>query len=159
MNKSISIRLTAALLFITMLSCSLFISPRIHVYDSPYPVEDVLRAVDDFKDEWRETYTHDLSWILRDINVVFYGKSLEEWNTAGCYRGYTDPYTFEEINVGYVEGIEFPIHKTTIWHELTHVTLYWLYGDPDRDHEQGKGPWKSHHTELIRRLKLRYRTQ
>jgi hypothetical protein len=151
MSKSIPL-LGAALL----IGCSIFLPPQIDIFDSPYPQEMVIEAVHDFADEWEEEYDDDIWFALEDISIHFYEKSEKEWNTVGCYRGTTsDQY---RINVGYINDVEdWPIYNTAFWHELVHLTFWVIVNDPDIDHEEGRGPWKDHHNELVAKLKTQWR--
>ena len=45
-----------------------------------------------------------------------------------------------------------PLDGAVFWHEVTHATLHEAFGEGDRDHTEGEGPWTSTHDELIRDL-------
>lgn len=49
------------------------------------------------------------------------------------------------------------IGQSSLFHELMHMSLFYLEGDSDHDHGDGKGPWTAKHDDLIRNMKLEYR--
>lgn len=138
-----------SLLFILFLtSCSIFVTPRPIVEDSPYDYEEVDRALIDFSNLWFDTFDEDIWWTIEDIHIQFYAK--EEYKN-GCITGLTS--NPGKIRVSYLEDDPQELKKTSIWHELTHSTLWYVWKDPDGDHSNGDGPWTKKHDSLISELK------
>ena len=142
----------AAILLST--ACSAVVPDRILVSGGPYP--EAVQAIEDFSALWDETFDEDPWPYLSDLNIQFYKKTEEEWNTPGCIRGQTNPYTYADIQVAYQEGME--LGHTAIFHEPVHIVLYWTTGRPGYSHGlDGEGPWNSSHDALVRTLKETYR--
>jgi hypothetical protein len=122
-----------------------------NVEESPYTYEQVLTAVDDYVDKWEDP----IGWTVDDLTIEFFGKTHEETQATGCLGGWAyAPRDY--IYVGYKTDVPYPLWKTALWHELTHVVLYWTEGDADIDHELGDGPWLDEHNEIIQNLRIDY---
>jgi hypothetical protein len=139
--------------------CSIFVPPVIAIQDSPYDVEQVNLAIDDFVYKWQEEFDEDISGTLLGLTIKFIDKTEEEWYTPGCVRGLTDPYNYSYINVAYVSDYEWQIYKTALWHELTHIALGRTREDGDANHSQPPGPWTKRHDQLISQLKKNWRSK
>ena len=133
--------------------------PHILTVDSPYEHTLVLEAVDSFLHEWRVTFGDDPTPYVNDIRIVFIQKSREKWESAGCVRGSTDPYNFNSIRVSHIAGENFPIYKTALWHELTHVIYGKKYKDGDLNHKDPPGPWTEENDKLISRLRKQWKVR
>lgn len=133
-------------------SCSLLVSPPgIRVNESPYPVEQVESAIIDFSDAWFTVFEEDIWWTVSDLDIQFYGK---DGYTNGCVTGQTD--SPGHIRVSYNKNAVQPLALTSIWHELTHSTLWHTEKDPDYTHSQDPGPWSEKHDWLIAYMKANF---
>ena len=140
-----------------MSGCSSMLDLPGPIKDSPFPVTNVIKAKYDYAFLWEFYFGDEVYPAIRNVEIVFYGKTKKRWTRNGCVRGSYDPSFPNRVRVGYISDEETFLHQTAFWHELTHYLLDYLYGDADYDHSQGKGPWLEMHDDMIQDLKRDWR--
>lgn len=132
--------MTRALPLLLLLGCSSFVEEGREVpgtgvrYVGPHDARDVAHAV--------------TAWSI----------SLALWtgDTAQVAGTVIDERTLSEELDGYVDrhgrvlvASKERLSDSALMHELTHVHLQRMDGDPDRDHAAGDGPWTRLHDRAI----------
>lgn len=152
------------LLPLLALACSIYV-PTIDTQkfvNCPFDPDLMRQSIHDFEDEYVEKFqlNEDDSWILH--------RSLSDI-TVECRKG--DTVTFDwygeehtalavTLSPDYVlmsvqDGLS--LGRSSFFHELVHVVLWNLQGDPDPDHLGDKySGWEEEHEELIFELRTRY---
>lgn len=119
-------------------------------------------AIADFVDEWGRVFTGG----RKEVAAAFDGLHIK-WHKGDTFshkksalhtgidvRGVTNGK--KSIEVALRSGT---IGDTAFFHELVHVTLWNIAGEPDPNHEDDHDwdTWKPEHNDLVARLKERWR--
>jgi hypothetical protein len=136
-----------------------------------YEGEKVSIALSEFHRAWLELIGDDISSILDKVNIYWKAEPIELGNTytvngktfskaTGITRSERDIdvwiyHYHRKIVNGQEKKImktkeEMRISSTALVHELIHIALWSLHGDPDADHEGGVHgkTWNLEHTKL-----------
>mgnify|MGYP001577520469 CR=1 FL=1 len=131
--------------------------------DCPWSMKQNILASDMYQAAYAETFlNNDYDGIEVPMNSVFVeckeGVSfttvwVEDGREYDMY-GFTQSRTLIEINT----PESLMIGDSTFFHEMTHVTLWYLSNEPDPDHEEEKySGWTKKHNEMIQNLQQEMR--
>lgn len=132
--------------------CSVLVEGN-HITGSPYDVREVKAGVYDMIGEWPLWFDGAPEDFLTDVRIDFDEVVTTSYHgrVAGCTHG----KLWVMVSTQDVNYVDVPLHRTAMWHELMHVALWNIEGDPDHDHEDGEGPWTDDHNEFVGILKER----
>lgn len=149
-------RAALALAVLLLSSCSTLLSDdarqRIEG-DSPWPRALVRAAVEDFVRESLIAFPDEGADSARCVAIEFVPHL--EYPGIGNLSGITDGPCKVRVSTEYTNQL----HKTALWHELTHAVLWSRYSEPDATHEKGSGPWTDAHNDVIAGLKATWQAR
>lgn len=130
-----------------------------------YDSDKTSQALDIFYDFWTDKFGNHKKTeeILSDICLrwepfpfMVDGIGTTEDGIPNRANGFTESRTSIVVYIGKSTGEQTRIiSNTSLFHEIVHIMLWNLYGEPDPDHEEkAYSGWDLMHTQIIRDMKL-----